>query len=289
MGGNRQTGYNWENNASNAGSDYEHQSDEWPCTVLGYKDCGVPGAQFIDFAKENKTLGAETLATIPIVDYVAADKNKKVLEADKAPSARWVKSIAKKPGALSLTPEPRRQDRLPGRVRQPDGQQAGQGVRRRHQVLLARQRAGAVAEHAPAHPPGADPLRRDGEAHRGGRHRGREAGPERDDAGGGRLRLVGVHVAVRGARLQGAQREVRHLPGVLPGVDEGAGDEAQEAPGARAGRALVSGGARHEAHHGEGHVAQDGRGAAAGAAQPLGSDLHREELDHRAPGASRSG
>ena len=104
MGGNRQTGYNWENNASNAGNDYEHQSDEWPCTVLGYKDCGVPGAQFIDFARENKTLGAETLATMPIVDYVAADKNKKVVEADKAPSARWVKSIAKKPGALSLTP-----------------------------------------------------------------------------------------------------------------------------------------------------------------------------------------
>jgi hypothetical protein len=104
MGGNRQTGYNWENNASNAGSDYEHQSDEWPCTAMGYKDCGVPGAQFLDFAKENKSLGAETLATIPIGDYVAADKNKKVSEADKAPSARWVKSVAKKPGALSLTP-----------------------------------------------------------------------------------------------------------------------------------------------------------------------------------------
>ena len=104
MGGNRQTGYNWENNASNAGNDYEHQSDEWPCTAMGYKDCGVPGAQFIDFAHENKTLGAETLATLPIVDYVAADKNKKVVEAEKAPSARWVKSIAKKPGALSLTP-----------------------------------------------------------------------------------------------------------------------------------------------------------------------------------------
>jgi len=105
MGGNRQTGYNWENNASNAGSDYEHQSDEWPCTVLGYKDCGAPGAQFIDFAKENKTLGAETLATIPIVDFVAADKNKKVVESDKAPSGRWVKSVAKKSGSLSLAPD----------------------------------------------------------------------------------------------------------------------------------------------------------------------------------------
>ena len=105
MGGNRQTGYNWENNASNAGSDYNHQSDEWPCTAMGYKDCGVPGAQFVDFAKENKTLGAETLATIPIVDYVTADKNKSVKEDEKAPSARWFKSVAKKPGPLSLTPD----------------------------------------------------------------------------------------------------------------------------------------------------------------------------------------
>ncbi|HEY7370898.1 MAG TPA: glycoside hydrolase family 44 protein [Polyangia bacterium] len=105
MGGNRQTGYNWELNASNAGSDYNHQSDEWPCTVLGYTDCTVPGAQFVDFAKENKALGAETLATIPLVDYVAADKNKKVTEEEKAPSARWVKSVAKKPGPLSLTPD----------------------------------------------------------------------------------------------------------------------------------------------------------------------------------------
>ena len=74
MGGNRQTGYNWENNASNAGNDYNHQSDEWSCTAMGYTDCGVPGAQFVDFARENKTLGAETVATIPIVDYVTADK-----------------------------------------------------------------------------------------------------------------------------------------------------------------------------------------------------------------------
>ena len=60
-----------------------------------------------------------------------------------------------------------------------------------------------------------------------------------------------------------------------------AGDEAQEAAGARAGRPLVPGGARHQAHHREGHVAEDGRGAAAGAAQPVGPDVHGEELDHR--------
>ena len=43
MGGNRQTAYNWEINASNAGSDYNQSSDDWPCTVMGYSDCTVPG------------------------------------------------------------------------------------------------------------------------------------------------------------------------------------------------------------------------------------------------------
>ncbi|HLP40287.1 MAG TPA: hypothetical protein VK465_02160, partial [Fibrobacteria bacterium] len=29
MGGNRMTGYNWENNFSSAGSDWQHNSDNW--------------------------------------------------------------------------------------------------------------------------------------------------------------------------------------------------------------------------------------------------------------------
>ena len=105
MGGNRQTAYNWEINASNAGSDYHHVSDEWPCTVLGYKNCGEPGAQFVDFALVNKRLGAESLVTIPLVDYVAADKNQEVSESEKAPSKRWVRSHAQKNGPYALTPE----------------------------------------------------------------------------------------------------------------------------------------------------------------------------------------
>ena len=85
MGGNRQTAYNWELNASNAGSDYNHSSDGWACTVLGYHDCDVPGAQFLDFALANREAGLETVATVPMVDYVTADKRGSVLEADKAP------------------------------------------------------------------------------------------------------------------------------------------------------------------------------------------------------------
>jgi mannan endo-1,4-beta-mannosidase len=105
MGGNRQTAYNWELNASNAGNDYHHVSDDWPCTVLGYTNCGEPGAQFVDFAQANRRLGAESLATIPLVDYVAADKNHEVSEAEKAPSKRWIKSYPHKNGPFALAPD----------------------------------------------------------------------------------------------------------------------------------------------------------------------------------------
>ncbi|MDP9002975.1 MAG: glycoside hydrolase family 44 protein [Myxococcota bacterium] len=104
MGGNRQTAYNWEINASNAGSDYRHVSDDWPCSVLGYRNCNEPGAQVVDFALENKSLGAETLATIPLVDYVAADKHHDVSEPEKAPSKRWIRSFARKDGPYVSTP-----------------------------------------------------------------------------------------------------------------------------------------------------------------------------------------
>ena len=105
MGGNRQTAYNWELNASNAGSDYNHSSDGWACTVLGTHDCEVPGAQFLDFARANHDAGMETVATVPMVDYVSADKRGAVPEADRAPSKRWNRSVAHKPGPFTASPD----------------------------------------------------------------------------------------------------------------------------------------------------------------------------------------
>ena len=105
MGGNRQTAYNWEINASNAGSDYQHSSDEWACTAMGYKNCSTPGAQFLDFVTDNHAAGMESVVTIPLVDYVVADKHGSVAENEKAPSDRWVRSYPKKPGPFSLSPD----------------------------------------------------------------------------------------------------------------------------------------------------------------------------------------
>ncbi|MDR3687991.1 MAG: glycoside hydrolase family 44 protein [Fimbriimonas sp.] len=68
QGGNRLTAYNWENNASNAGSDWLYQNDD----LMGStNEAGWAGKTFVQAAI---AAGATPLVTIPMVDYVAADK-----------------------------------------------------------------------------------------------------------------------------------------------------------------------------------------------------------------------
>ncbi len=75
-GGNRFTAYNWENNASNAGSDYYFENDDYLClTVTCLPNSGVSGAYAQAFVGEAAAAGAAALLTVPIVDYVAADKS----------------------------------------------------------------------------------------------------------------------------------------------------------------------------------------------------------------------
>ncbi len=104
-GGNRGSVYNWELNASNAGKDYHHQNDKWPCQVMGYKTCDEPGAQFVEFIKENQAAGAESVVEIPMQDYVSADDKGPVRENESAPSSRFLKNYPKKNGELVLPPK----------------------------------------------------------------------------------------------------------------------------------------------------------------------------------------
>jgi hypothetical protein len=68
-GGNRWTAYNWENNASNAGSDWYFQNDGY----LGGGD--VPGEAVRPRVAEAHAHDASYLVTVPIAGHVAADKN----------------------------------------------------------------------------------------------------------------------------------------------------------------------------------------------------------------------
>jgi hypothetical protein len=60
MGGNRWTAYNWENNYSNAGSDYLYENDDYLSSST------VPGAAVKSTVQATQAQGASTLVTIPI-------------------------------------------------------------------------------------------------------------------------------------------------------------------------------------------------------------------------------
>jgi len=69
LGGNRFTAYNWENNASNAGNDWFYHND-------GYLETSpVPGEAVRAILSTDRARGTAHLYTVPMLGYVAADKN----------------------------------------------------------------------------------------------------------------------------------------------------------------------------------------------------------------------
>jgi len=105
MGGNRMTAYNWENNASNAGSDYLNQSDDY--VVSGLPNGDKPGEAVRVRAAEALGKGASFLATVSICGYVAADKNGggDVNQTPNYLQTRFRKTVARKNGAFTQTPD----------------------------------------------------------------------------------------------------------------------------------------------------------------------------------------
>ena len=107
QGGNRMTGYNWENNASNAGSDYNQQSDNYLTWISGIPSDSenIPGIVTEKFQNQALHLGAYSLVTLQMAGYVAKDKNGPVSEAETAPSPRWAAAKFEKGNLLTLTPD----------------------------------------------------------------------------------------------------------------------------------------------------------------------------------------
>jgi hypothetical protein len=96
LGGNRMTGYNWETDHSNAGSDYIHSNDTWlrtsPVRSDGYM--GLSKAM-ID---GHSSLGEVPIFQLQLAGWVAADAGGAVAAADSAPSSRWKKVLVRSPG-----------------------------------------------------------------------------------------------------------------------------------------------------------------------------------------------
>ena len=108
LGGNRMTGYNWENNFSNAGSDWQHSSDTFAVSNANIPEAkwNIPGIVASDFHEKNQAAGEDySLVTLQAAGYVSADKNGTVAAADVAPSARWKEVKFTKDAPLSTTPD----------------------------------------------------------------------------------------------------------------------------------------------------------------------------------------
>lgn len=106
QGGNRYSAYNWENNYSNAGADWQHSSDTYLTTGYGSELANTPGACAIhlseDCAENNVPY---KMASVQMAGYVSADANGAVSESEAAPSARWKQVKAFKNSELSMTPD----------------------------------------------------------------------------------------------------------------------------------------------------------------------------------------
>ena len=80
QGGNRMTGYNWENNSSNAGTDYGPNHEDWyllstmsPAPPQNGNQ--LPATVITQFIENNNAHGADSLITLPMAGYVSADGN----------------------------------------------------------------------------------------------------------------------------------------------------------------------------------------------------------------------
>ena len=103
LGGNRTTGYNWENNFSNAGNDWHHYNDEH--LIPRGRNGSTPAITIIDFVENAKRQSAYALITLPMAGYAANDNRRTVSTAETAPSARFAKIIDRKNSPLSLSPD----------------------------------------------------------------------------------------------------------------------------------------------------------------------------------------
>lgn len=108
IGGNRLTGYNWEINVSNAGSDWYHFSDYYLLWIMGIHQSNYnkPGIVLTTFHDQSLAMGAISLITLQMAGYVAKDGKGPVIENEVAPSPRWAEVKFRKNAPLSLTPDP---------------------------------------------------------------------------------------------------------------------------------------------------------------------------------------
>jgi fibronectin type 3 domain-containing protein len=94
-GGNRWTAYNWETNASNAGSDFNCESDDFLSSST------VPAEAVRSFIAQDQGAGMASLVTVQLQGLVAADENGDVSVANPPDLSRFRTVVDKKSTASS--------------------------------------------------------------------------------------------------------------------------------------------------------------------------------------------
>jgi hypothetical protein len=95
-GGNRWTAYNWETNASNAGSDYLYQNDNY------LSSSNVPAEAVRSFVAGDQSLGMASLMTVQLQGLVSADESGPVSVSNPPDMTRFKTVVDKKSTILSV-------------------------------------------------------------------------------------------------------------------------------------------------------------------------------------------
>jgi fibronectin type 3 domain-containing protein len=96
-GGNRWTAYNWETNASNAGSDYLYENDDFLSSST------VPAEAVRSFIAADQSIGLASLVTVQLQGLVAADENGPVSVANPPDLTRF-KQVVDQKSTVSSAP-----------------------------------------------------------------------------------------------------------------------------------------------------------------------------------------
>ncbi|MBE6880605.1 MAG: glycoside hydrolase [Ruminococcaceae bacterium] len=106
LGGNRLSAYNWENNVSNAGSDWHHNSDMYLVNDVDEDIKNLPGSPALQLSRDADDHDIPyTLLTLQMLGYTSSDKKGTVKEDKAAPSEFWDKVVNRKGSEFTLTPD----------------------------------------------------------------------------------------------------------------------------------------------------------------------------------------
>ena len=105
LGGNRMTAYNWENNKSNAGSDWKNKTDDYMLGNVRSSLKRKPAAAALNVAEDAKEHNIPyTLLTLPMAGYVANKDGVKTAK-NELDGSDWCKVVNRKNDEFLLSPD----------------------------------------------------------------------------------------------------------------------------------------------------------------------------------------